>query len=65
VLDQQFQVVTGSLGGQAISEGRLRGEEITFNVGNARYTGKVNGNRDEGSIAGGSGGAWTATRASK
>jgi precorrin-6B methylase 2 len=45
VLSQEFQKVTGSLGGQAISEGRLRGEEITFTVGSATYTGKVNGNR--------------------
>jgi SAM-dependent methyltransferase len=45
VLSQQFQKVTGSLGGQAISEGELRGEEISFNVGNARYTGKVDGER--------------------
>lgn len=63
VLDQQFQMVTGSLGGRAISEGRLRGEEITFNVGNARYTGKVNGDSITGSIAGG--GTWTATRSGR
>jgi precorrin-6B methylase 2 len=62
VLDQEFQMVTGSLGGRAISEGRLRGEEITFNVGNARYTGKVNGNQISGTTTGGQGGNWTATR---
>jgi precorrin-6B methylase 2 len=45
VLNQQFQNVTGSIGGQAISEGKLRGEEISFNVGNAHYTGQVNGDR--------------------
>jgi precorrin-6B methylase 2 len=45
VLSQEFQKVTGSFGGQAISGGTLRGEEIAFNVGNASYTGKVNGDR--------------------
>jgi len=45
VLNQQFQVVTGSLGGKAISQGRLKGEEISFSVGNTRYTGRVNGDR--------------------
>src|SRR5687767_1624193 len=32
-LTQQFQNVTGTLNGQAISEGKLRGEEISFKVG--------------------------------
>jgi SAM-dependent methyltransferase len=45
VLSQQFQMVSGSLGGQAISEGRLRGEEITFNVGNATYAGRATGDQ--------------------
>ena len=31
-LKQQFQMVSGSLGSQAISDGRLRGDEITFTV---------------------------------
>ncbi|CAN5437494.1 class I SAM-dependent methyltransferase [soil metagenome] len=65
ILDQQFQMVTGSLGGRALSEGRLRGAEISFNVGNARYTGKVNGERITGSISGGNGRTWTATRTGK
>ena len=32
-LTQQFQKVTGTLGAQAISEGKLRGDELTFKAG--------------------------------
>jgi precorrin-6B methylase 2 len=59
-LTQQFQTVTGSLNGQAIAEGKLRGDEITFKVGTASYTGKVEGTTIRG--AGANGGGWTATR---
>jgi hypothetical protein len=61
-LKQQFQMVSGTLGTAAISNGRLRGEEITFNVGNVKYTGRVNGNSMQGSVAGGTNGSWSATR---
>jgi len=54
-LTQQFQRVSGSLGAQAISEGKLRGDELTFKVGSTTYTGKVNGNTIQGT-------GWTATR---
>jgi precorrin-6B methylase 2 len=54
-LTQTFQKVSGSLGSQAISEGKLRGDELTFKAGNTTYTGKVNGNTIQGS-------GWTATR---
>ena len=56
-LTQNFQKVSGSLGAQAISEGRLRGEELTFKVGTTTYTGKVNGTTIQGS-------GWTATKKS-
>jgi precorrin-6B methylase 2 len=56
-LTQNFQKVSGSLGAQAISEGRLRGEELTFKVGTMTYTGKVNGTTIQGS-------GWTATKKS-
>ena len=58
-LTQQFQVVTGSLGSQAISQGKLKGDEISFKVGNASYTGKVEGTTIRGT---GPNGSWTATR---
>jgi hypothetical protein len=40
----------------------MRGEEITFTVGDAVYTGRVKGAAMQGTIKGGKGGAWTATR---
>ena len=43
-LTQKFQMVTGTLGSTPISDGRLRGDEITFTAGGAKYTGKVTGN---------------------
>ncbi len=62
VLKQQFQMLSGTLGSTAITNGRLRGNEITFTAGNATYTGQVEGNSIKGSIKGGGGGAFTATR---
>jgi precorrin-6B methylase 2 len=63
-LKQTYQMITGTLksGGSsvAISNGRLRGDQITFTAGNAEYTGRVSGNTMEGSLK--SGGNWTATR---
>ena len=59
-LTQQFQMITGSIGGKQIEEGRLRGEDITFKADGKTYTGRVTGNSMKGSITGG--GTWTATR---
>lgn len=59
-LTQKFQMLTGSLGSTEISGGRMNGDEVTFTVGQARYTGRVQGNTMRGTIAGG--GNWTATR---
>ena len=62
-LDQSFQNVTGTVGSTPISEGKLRGDEITFLAGNARYTGRINGNTITGSIAdNGKSTEWRATR---
>jgi hypothetical protein len=61
-LSQQFQMVTGTLGSAPITNGRLRGSEITFSVGDAQYTGKVDGTSMQGTIKGGKGGSWTATK---
>jgi len=58
-LQQQFQNVTGTLGSTPITDGKLRGEEITFSAGGQKYTGKVNGS----TITGTSGaGAFTASK---
>ena len=61
-LEQRFQVISGTLGSTPISEGGLRGSEITFRVGSARYTGRVDGNVMRGTVTGGSGDTWTAAR---
>ena len=49
-LTQKYQMVSGTLGGTAISDGRLRGEEITFTAGGAKYTGRVNGSTMSGTV---------------
>jgi methyltransferase family protein len=59
-LTQKFQMLSGSLGNQQISGGRLRGNDITFTVGSTKYSGKVNGTSMEGT--GGRGGTWKATK---
>ena len=60
-LKQQFQQVSGSLGSQPISDGKLRGSHLTFNVGSTTYSATVAGNTMTG--AGGKGGAqWKAAK---
>jgi SAM-dependent methyltransferase len=63
-LTQNFQMVTGTLSGREISDGRLRGDQIRFTVGAVEYTGTVAGDRIEGMVRGGGPAAmFTATRA--
>ena len=59
-LTQTFQMVSGTLGTAPITGGRLNGDEITFAVGNTKYTGRVQGNTIRGTGAGGA--AFTATK---
>jgi len=61
-LEQQFQRVTGTLGGAAISDGQLHGDELQFQVGDVHYAGRVAGGRIEGAVSGSKNGAWAATR---
>jgi SAM-dependent methyltransferase len=64
-LTQEFQNVAGTLGTTAITEGRLSGEQLTFKVGATEYTGRVSGDRIEGtSTTAGKQERWTATRGS-
>ena len=67
-LAQNFQMVIGTFaaGGNTlmITNGRLRGDQLTFSAGNSEYTGRVNGNSIEGTVKGASSGTWGATRAS-
>jgi Methyltransferase domain len=61
-LSQQFQMLTGTLGSTQISNARMRGSEITFTAGGAQYTGQVKGTSMQGTVKGGSGGSWSATK---
>jgi hypothetical protein len=62
-LKQQFQMVSGTMGAAPITNGKLRGDQITFTAGGSQYTGRVNGNRIEGTVAsGGRSTNWLATR---
>jgi len=65
-LKQMYQMVTGSLkngAGTIPVNGKLRGDQLTLTAGNAEYTGRVDGNKIEGTVKGSSSGSWTATRA--
>ncbi len=67
VLEQQFQMVTGTLrtsaGTVAIEEGRLRGAELAFEAGGASYAGRVRGDAITGTVATGARTSdWRATR---
>ncbi|MGE5362347.1 MAG: class I SAM-dependent methyltransferase [Bacteroidales bacterium] len=64
VVKQQFQNFTGTLslpnGSHTITDGKLRGDVITFTVDGVVHTGKVNGSRMSGTVKGG--GEWSASR---
>jgi precorrin-6B methylase 2 len=65
-LEQNFQTVSGTLkmGGQsvAISNGRLRGDQISFVAGGVDYMGRVNGDTINGEMKSGTRGEWAASR---
>jgi precorrin-6B methylase 2 len=64
MLEQEYQMLKGTLDGNPIAGGRLRGDQIRFTVGATEYTGRVNGNRMEGTVrSGGPATTWSATRA--
>ncbi len=60
-LKQSNQMLTGTLGSTEITEARMRGKDISFKVGNASYTGTLDGKTLTGTVTGGSGSTWTAT----
>lgn len=69
-LTQSFQEISGRLrsAGQIapITDGKLRGDQISFNVAGAQYTGRVKGNAMEGTVKSPGGSTvWNATRTSK
>ena len=59
-LTQQFQMLSGTLGGATISDARMRGDQIEFSAGGVKFTGTVSGNTIKGNAT--SGGAFTATK---
>ncbi len=59
-LTQTFQMLGGNLAGVAISDARMRGDQIEFSAGGVKFTGTVSGNTIKGTAS--SGGAFTATR---
>jgi SAM-dependent methyltransferase len=62
-LTQTFQMLEGTLGGQAIADAKVTGNAVAFTVGGgSRYAGTLKGNTITGTITGGSGGTFTATR---
>jgi len=65
-LGQDFQKVSGELtsGTTAAVDGRLKGDEITFTAGGVTYTGRVTGDRMQGT-RGPNKEAWSATRTKK
>jgi precorrin-6B methylase 2 len=63
ILTQTFQMVSGTLGTTPIAGGRLSGEQISFQVGDTQYTGKISGDRMAGTaITSGKTESWSATR---
>jgi hypothetical protein len=66
-LKQEFQMFSGTLvsgaSPLAVTNGRIRGDEISFTVGEAEYTGRASGNRLQGTvISGGRQSTWSAVR---
>lgn len=51
-LEQSYQRLTGTLDGQPISHGELKGAEISFHAGDARYVGTVDGTQMRGTVEG-------------
>jgi hypothetical protein len=61
-LKQTFQKLEGTSGGKPITSASVRGDAIAFSVDGREYSGKVTGDRIEGSVKGSMAGKWSATR---
>ena len=61
-ISQKFQNFTGTVGSQPISNGKLRGADITFDAGGVKYMGRVSGNTISGTMSGSRTGNFTATK---
>lgn len=60
---QTFQKLEGTSGGRAITGSSLRGDAIAFTVDGREYSGRVSGDRMEGTVKGSMAGKWSAVRA--
>jgi len=62
-LTQKFQFVSGTLGREPISGGRLRGDQLTFTAGATTYSARVSDYRMDGtSVSAGQSSSWNAIR---
>jgi SAM-dependent methyltransferase len=65
-LEQKFQEVSGSFkSGESsvpVRNGRLKGDQISFAIGDADYSGHVAGSAMQGTVKGSTHGSWRATR---
>jgi Methyltransferase domain len=67
-LKQTFQMLTGTLRSGNVTtpiNGKMTGDQISFTAGAVQYSGRVNGEAMAGTVKGGDGGNWNATRAKK
>ena len=66
-LEQKFQAVSGSFsaggGTVPVRNGKLKGDQISFAIGDAEYTGRVSGDMMQGTMTGSTQGSWRAARA--
>ena len=67
-LSQRYQMLSGNVRSNGTTQtlvtgAHMNGDQINFSAGGADYTGKVVGNKIEGTIKGAKTGTWSATRA--
>lgn len=62
-LTQNFQMLEGTLGGSAISNARMDGDQIIFSANGTNYVGTVQNNAIKGTLSGSGSKTWTASRA--
>jgi SAM-dependent methyltransferase len=62
-LKQEFQTLSGTIGGAPIESPKIRGEELSFTAGGSQYSGRVSGDSITGTVtANGKETPWTAKR---
>ncbi len=54
-------MLSGTMGSETVT-GRLRGADITFDIGKVKYSGHVSGTTMSGTMSGSRTGNWTATK---